>query len=58
MCEKVKICQYRTVNVTRLRELMSRMSKIFNFEIFTPLSGSLKMLHLDANHIGYLVTEL
>ena len=38
----------------------SHMSKIFNFEIFTPPSGYLKMLHFDANpiNIGYLVTEL
>ena len=45
--------------MTWSREI-SRMSKILNFEIFTPLYGNLKMLHFDANPIwnGYLVTEL
>ena len=33
-------------------------SKILNFEIFTPLSGNLKMLHFDVNPIiRYLLTE-
>ena len=34
--------------------------KIINFQILTPHSGNLKMLHFDANPIrnGYLVTEL
>ena len=40
---------------------ISRMSKIFNFEISTPHSGnSEKLLFINANpiRIGYLVTEL
>ena len=47
-------------HVTQSREI-SHMSKIFKFEIFTPLSADIiKVLHFDVNLviIGYLVTEL
>ena len=44
--------------VTWSRE-MSHMWRIFNFEVSTPLSGHLNMLHLAANpRIRYLVAEL
>ena len=35
---------------------MSHMSKLFNFEIFTPTSDNLKIQHFDTNpnQIGYI----
>ena len=51
--------RYTNKYVTRSRE-MSHMSKMFNFEFLTPLSGNLKMFNFDAYpiRIGYLVTDL
>ena len=56
---EIMMCHHAKVIVTRSRE-MSCMSKIFYFEISTPLSGNPKTLHFNANpiRIGHLVPEL